>query len=69
MTGNGLIQLKQLVLSQSKYSMCINIYATLHSFYYNKNIFQIFTELVQKTMKMRKCHLVLVNCVSMLSDC
>ena len=55
-------------LRHSKYNMCIK-YMPFYTVFITKGHFQIFGEMVQKTLKMKKCHLFLVYHVCMLMAC
>ena len=60
MTQNGLIYLKAVDIKprtqQIQANMCI-IYMTFYTAFITKEHFQIFGEMVQKVLKMRKCNL------------
>ena len=48
--------------------MCIK-YMPFYTAVTTKEHFQIFGEIVKKTLKMSKCHLILVNYACMLTNC
>ena len=70
MTQNSLIYLKAVDIkprTQQIHNMCI-IYMTFYTAFITKEHFQIFGEMVQKVLKMRKCNLFFVKYVCMLAD-
>ena len=71
MTQNGLIYLKSVDIKPkgTTNTICVYTYMLFYTVFITKEHFQIFGEMVQKVLIMRKYNLIFVKYVCMLTDC